>query len=129
MTTFLIITVIGWIATACLTKILFISIQDGQWLDNLLGWQRRLAEWDKAGKTFYAKAGGYCELCFCHAISFLSFWSYAMVANMAFDTWITESVNGWVWKVLINAVWYLVYIAVATNMSLHFVTRMFKQKD
>ena len=42
MLTFLLYTIVALLANACLAKIIFISIQPGQWLDKLLNWQQRL---------------------------------------------------------------------------------------
>lgn len=50
MITFLLYTLVAWLANACLIKILYISIQPGQWLDKLLHWQDRLHKWDLEGK-------------------------------------------------------------------------------
>ncbi|MCB0697605.1 MAG: hypothetical protein KDC07_09590, partial [Chitinophagaceae bacterium] len=76
MITFLLYTIVAWVANACIAKILYISIQPGQWLDKLLNWQNRLHAWDMQGKEFLVKAGGMCELCFSHLVTFTGFWIY-----------------------------------------------------
>ena len=127
MITFLLYTIIAWIATAALAKILHISIQQDQWLDNLLGWQNRLYQWDVNGKTFLAKAGGLCELCFSHAVSFISYWVYAMFMNVVVGTWLTSSIDSILLSFFINVIWYLVYVAIATNLSLYFIVKLFQK--
>lgn len=54
MITFLLFSIVALIANASLSKILYISIQSGQWLDSLLGWQNKLQKWDLAGHQFLA---------------------------------------------------------------------------
>jgi|GEM_PF-1694841 hypothetical protein len=126
MITFLLYTILALLANACLARILFISIQQGQWLDTLLNWQTRLQQWDRQGKDFLVKAGGYCELCFSHAITFICYWGYVLTMNAAIGEWITSSVNNAAASIVINIVWYLVYVSVGTNLSLHFISKLHK---
>lgn len=121
MLTFLLYTIFALIANACLAKIIFISIQPGQWLDKLLHWQQRLQRWDLQGKTFLVKAGGYCELCFSHLITFISFWCYVMVSKVVLGFWLTAGVDNLVLKIAVNIIWYLVYISLGTNLALIFI--------
>ena len=93
MLSFLLYTVVALLANACLARILFISIQQGQWLDQLLNWQKRLQKWDLQGKTFLVKAGGYCALCFCHLVSVIGFWSYFLFCKTVLNAWLTEAIN------------------------------------
>lgn len=127
MITFLLYTALALVANACLASILFISIQQGQWLDTLLNWQNRLQQWDRQGKEFLVKAGGYCELCFSHTITFMCYWGYALTMNAAIGDWITNSVNNVVASVVINILWYLVYVSVGTNLSLYFISKLHKE--
>lgn len=129
MIAFLLYTAMAILANACIVKILHLSIQPGQWLDTLLGWQGKLQRWDMEGKIFRAKAGGYCELCFSHIISFAGFWVYVFFMNTVLHMWVSaqiDSVYGWI---LINLTWYLVYISIATNASLYFITKLFQHED
>jgi hypothetical protein len=129
MLPFLLYTVIAILANACLAKILYISIQPGQWLDKLLGWQRRLQQWDIQGKTFLVKAGGYCELCFSHFISFVSFWCYVLFAAQVLHTWLTAGIDNIAIAIAINIIWYLVYISLATNLALIFITNPLRRNN
>ena len=129
MIIFLLFTIIAWLANACLVKILFISIQQGQWLDKLLNWQERLRRWDLRGKEFLVKAGGMCELCFSHAVTFISFWAYMLVANEVLTYWITTPVSCMLPKVIVNVIWYLVYVSIGTNLSLYFISKMYKSES
>jgi hypothetical protein len=127
MITFLLYTLIAFLANACLAKIIFISIQPGQWLDKLLNWQQRLRHWDMQGKTFLVKAGGYCELCFSHLISFISFWCYLLFSKVVLNFWITAEASSIIAVIAVNIIWYLIYISIATNLSLFFITKSFKK--
>lgn len=129
MILFLIFTIIALVANACLAKILFISIQQGQWLDNLLGWQKKLQKWDRQGKMFLVKAGGYCELCFSHAITFICFWGYVLFTNTVLHYWLTDEINNVIVKLLIDVIWYLTFVSTGTNLSLYFIIQMRKQKE
>lgn len=127
MITFLLYTLVAWAANACLAKILYISIQPGQWLDKLLNWQDRLHRWDLEGKEFLVKAGGLCELCFCHAISFCSFWLYLFFMHQVLGFWITDPIGSNLAGFLINIIWYLAYVGIGTHLALYFVTQLFKE--
>lgn len=126
MISFLLYTITALIANACLVKILFISIQQGQWLDSLLGWQKKLQKWDREGKMFLVKAGGYCELCFSHAVTFICFWCYVLFMNSVIHYWLTDEVNNIIVKITINIIWYLTYISTGTNLSLYLLNKMKK---
>lgn len=127
MLQFLLYTIIAWLATACLTKILFISIQPGQWLDKLLNWQQRLREWDMQGKEFLVKAGGLCEVCFSHMITFLSFWAYVFFMNQVLQVWVTNPLEGFFPMIVVNVIWYLCYVSIGSILSLYFITKLFRQ--
>lgn len=124
MIAFLLYTITALIANACLAKILFISIQQGQWLDSLLGWQKKLQKWDREGKMFLVKAGGYCELCFSHAVTFTCFWCYVLFMNSVIHYWLTDEVNNLIVKITVNFIWYLTYISTGTNLSLYLLNKM-----
>lgn len=127
MILFLAYTIVAWIATASVVKVLHISIQPGQWLDKLLNWQQRLQAWDMNGNEFAAKVGGYCETCFSHVLSFTAFWVYLFFMNAVLGLWITDSVDALWIKALANGVWYLVYVSVGTNLSLYFIVKLFNR--
>lgn len=127
MITFLFYTVLAWIANASLVKILHVSIQPGQWLDNILNWQDRLYNWDIQGKQFLAKAGGLCELCFSHALTFVSFWCYAFFVREVAGVWISSSIDSWILSLFVNVLWYLVYVGIGTNLSLYFIIKLFQR--
>lgn len=127
MITFLLYTIMALVVNACLAKILYISIQPGQWLDKLLYWQYRLQQWDIEGKEFLAKAGGYCELCFCHAVTVLGFLFYAFFMNMAVGEWVTGGVNEFWIACIVNITWYIAYVSAGTNLSLYFIIKLFQK--
>lgn len=127
MITFLLYTLLAWVANASLVKILHVSIQQGQWLDKLLNWQDRLYNWDIEGKDFLAKAGGLCELCFSHAITFISFWCYILFMSEVLGLWVTARIDSWLLALFINVLWYLIYISIGTNMALYFIIKLFRK--
>lgn len=127
MITFLLYTIVAWLANACLIKILYISIQPGQWLDKLLHWQDRLHKWDLEGKEFLVKAGGLCELCFSHFVTFVSYWFYLLFMHWAIGYWITALVENSIAAFVINLIWYLAYVGIGTNLALYFITKLFRE--
>lgn len=127
MITFLLYTLVAWLANACLIKILYISIQPGQWLDKLLHWQDRLHKWDLEGKEFLVKAGGLCELCFSHFITFGGYWLYLLFMHHAIGYWITAPVEDSITAFVINITWYLAYVSIGTNLALYFITKLFRE--
>lgn len=126
MITFLLYTIVAWVATACLAKILYISIQPGQWLDKLLNWQERLHNWDLQGKELLVKAGGLCELCFSHFIAFVSFWVYLFFMQAVVGYWVSTPSTTILATILINIIWYIGYVTIGTNMALYFIVKLFK---
>lgn len=126
MITFLLYTLVAWMANACIAKILFISIQPGQWLDKLLNWQDRLHKWDLQGKEFLVKNGGLCEMCFSHFLTFVSFWCYLLFMNAAVGYWISMPVEHAFVSIIVNMIWYLAYVGIGTNLSLYFITKLFQ---
>lgn len=126
MITFILYTIVAWVANASIAKIIFISIQPGQWLDKLLNWQKRLYEWDIEGNEFLAKAGGLCELCFSHLITFVGYWAYLFFMQTAIGYWVTSPVDNHLTAFLVNIIWYLVYVSIGTNMAVYFITKLFQ---
>lgn len=126
MITFLLYTLLAWVANACLVKIIYISIQPGQWIDKLLKWQNRLHQWDMEGKEFLVKTGGMCELCFSHLFTFISYWAYLFFMQAVAGYWITTPVDGTMAAGIVNVIWYLAYVGIGTNMALYFITRLFQ---
>lgn len=108
------------IGTASLGFILFMSIQQGQWLDLIFSWQKKLREWDISGTTkgmILSKILGYCELCFSHLMAFIGFWVTLALIITIFD------VNIPIW---IYFIWYVVQVSISTNLNLYFITKLFK---
>ena len=127
MIAFYLYSILALIANASVVKILYVSIQPGQWLDVLLKWQYRLQRWDLEGKVFLSKAGGYCELCFSHFITVLGFVCYAAFMQLAVGEWISAGLSDMFSVVFVNLVWYLVYVSIGTNLSLYFIVKLFQQ--
>jgi hypothetical protein len=125
MTEFFLYTLLALVANAATAKILYISIQPGQWLDKLLNWQYKLQQWDLEGKEFLVKAGGYCELCFSHAVTFVGFWFYLFFMNDVAGIWVSDGMHNVISAVVANIIWYLVYVSVGTNMALYFIIKLF----
>lgn len=130
MKEFLILAFLFWIAGACFAKIIFLSIQRGQWLDKLLKWQQRLRNWDLSGTkkgVFFSKIGGYCELCFSHAIAFINFWVFLAFALLKLR-WITNKCDTTSTFIFLNAVWYLIFICIGTMLNLYFILKFLNTK-
>jgi hypothetical protein len=117
MITFLLYTLLALVANACVAKIIFFSIQDGQWLDKLFNWQYRLRKWAE-GNKWWVKPLGYCEMCFAHLMAVLGFVLYSVFMSAA-HLWV---LHHW----LLGVIWYLVYVGIATNLSLYFIVKLFK---
>lgn len=118
MMTFLLYTILGIIANACMAKIIHFSIQHDQWLDKLLNWQERLRKWDEQGKSI-VKPLGLCEMCFSHFMAFIGFMFYVLFIVDA-ELWPFH--HWWIW-----AIWYFVYIGIASMLSLYMIVKMFKK--
>ncbi|WP_346318177.1 hypothetical protein [Chitinophaga sp. YIM B06452] len=114
MIIFLVLTLVFWLAVAGFTLMLWISIQPGNWLGS---WQKQLRKWDLAGKELLYRVLGGCGICTAHAIAQLSFPVYVAFLLFA-DAWPL----GW----LASLLWYGVYVSVATNLNLFFITKLFK---
>ena len=100
-----------------MAKIVFFSIQDDQWLDELFNWQYRLRKWSEQNK-WWVKPLGYCEMCFSHLMAVVGFIVYCLFMTQA-NLW---SIDHWV----LYMVWYLVYVSISTNLSLYFIVKLFK---
>lgn len=123
-------TFLFWFSGGCFAKILFLSIQRGQWLDKLLGWQNKLRNWDISGTqrgVFFSKIGGYCELCFSHAIAFLNFWAYLWFLVIK-SHFITYNVTGVISTIFLTILWYLIFVSSATIINLWFIVKLFNTK-
>lgn len=104
------IAIISFILTACFllfglaafVKLMWFSIQRGQWADLLFGWQDRLDRWDDKAQRgsglhlFLFKAGGGCDTCFSFWLSFLllpAFWAVVICALRAYP--MPHTTGGW----------------------------------
>lgn len=125
MLMFLLYTILALVANASLVKILHISIQPGQWIDMLFGYQKRLQQWDLNGNILLSKIGGNCEVCFSHILTFIGYWLYMLFMNTVADVWITDTVDNWFWVVFGNVLWYLLYVSIGSMLSLYFITKLF----
>ena len=126
----LIFTLLFWFGIACFAKVLFLSIQRGQWLDTLFGWQKKLREMDIRHKpidVFLSKIGGNCELCFSHAIAFLGYWSY-LTFMLIKSHWITSHKDGVLSIIFLNVIWYLIFVCGGTVINLWFILKLFNKK-
>ncbi len=125
MLMFILYTILALVANASLVKILHISIQPGQWIDILFGYQKRLQQWDLKGNILLSKIGGNCEVCFSHILTFIGYWLYMLFMNTIADIWITDTVDNWFWVVFGNVLWYLLYVSIGSMLSLYFITKLF----
>lgn len=121
MMLFLLHTILWIIGVASFTKILHISIQDGQWLGS---WQRVLRKIDNSEWGALSKPLGNCELCFSHLITFLSFWCY-LIFMSDLGLWAIHS-DGFLMNAFLNLMWYIIYISIGTQLGLYFIVKLFK---
>lgn len=125
MLTFFAYTVLFIFGTACFVRVLHRSIQHGEWLDRLLGWQAmldRLYSSKKQWKKDLAKPLGDCVFCFSHAVSFISFWFYLLFAKTVLHYWVTAPVENIALKVIINIGWYILFGSIGTIISTLWLT-------
>lgn len=105
-------------SVACFVWLLYCAIQPEQ----LFGkWQNVLRAWNEKDSAFYtmlAKWGGDCQLCYSHAMAFLSIPVY-LVYMYGFGVW---AING----ILLNAIWFIMYWAISTNLNLFFITKLWR---
>jgi len=122
---FILWTAIFWVGIASVAKVFHISTQEGQ----LLGaWQKQLRAWDTRGDKsgqFYAKIGGYCELCYSHAFSLLGFIIYAFFMNGVLGLWV-PGWGGLVLDIVFNLVWFFAFVHTSTILTLFFIVKLFK---
>lgn len=122
MLSFLLYTLLFWVGTACAARVAYFSIQPGQWVDSIFGWQRmldRLYASTQPWRRALEKILGGCEMCFSHFVAFCSFWLYVIFAHQVLHFWITSPVSGWGWKIIVNIIWYLLYGSMGTILNLH----------
>jgi hypothetical protein len=120
MLIFLLYTILFFCGTAALVKVLHQSIQEGEWLDTLFGWQRmlsRLFQSPKRWKRDLAKPLGDCAFCFSHAVTFICFWFYVLFAHTVLHFWISWPVHYLFAKVIINIGWYVLYGSIGTVLG------------
>lgn len=124
MITFFILTLFAIIGTTCFAKVFYFSIQQDQWLDVWLGWQKmieRFGHKSGAWNTIAYKALGGCEFCFAHAVSLFCFISYALIVGIngywpSFETMFGQ----WAF----NVGWYCVYTYTSTVLSSLVINRL-----
>ncbi len=120
MLTFLLFTVIFWAGSAAIARVLYFSIQQGQWLDRLFGWQAMLAKLYEGPQRWKADAGkvlGDCRMCFGHFIVFLSYWAYYIFCKISLGLWVTDGMEGWVSIGFTNTVWYMLFVCIGTVLN------------
>jgi hypothetical protein len=124
MIPFLLYTIFFILGSVSFVTVMWVSIQPGQWLDSLFGWQRVLNRIGMRSGPFNElvyKAFGGCMFCFCHWMSFLCFWTYAL--------FMTQNV-GWfsgshiVWVGLMNVTWFLCFDFISTVISFLTVSKI-----
>ncbi|RYD50658.1 MAG: hypothetical protein EOP52_13430 [Sphingobacteriales bacterium] len=119
MLIFLLYTLFFWIGTAGLVKVLHQSIQKGEWLDKLLGWQAMLDRLYGLGgwRKDLTKPLGECAFCFSHLVTFLCFWFYVLFAHTVLRFWISWPAEHLITKIFLNIGWYGLYGSVGTVLS------------
>lgn len=119
MMTFLLYTIIMWIAGNCILRLFYAMIQKEQLLDQVFNWQimlEKLYASEKRWKNNLGKALGDCQMCV--SFWFMPLWYIAYLAmGVAFDIWM---ITGW-WNIL----WYVVFHSIGAISGL---TMLLKRK-
>lgn len=126
MLTFLLYTLVFWIANACFTWIAYILIQPGQLFGS---WQHTLNRMHEAHSQLLnalAKPLGDCSLCWSHMWAIMWFVFYCLFMNKIVGYWVTDLVDGRGWIIFFNVMWYLLYIPIATGLSTYLINRKAK---
>jgi hypothetical protein len=124
MMIFFLLTVFALIGIACLTKVIFFSIQPDQWMDQLFGWQNTLDKFGNKSGVWNAivyKILGGCSFCFAHLMSFIGFIVYVLIiySNGFWPNF--ETVFGqWAF----NFGWYFIFVPTSTVLSSLAINRL-----
>lgn len=121
MLTFLLYTLIMWLAGNCILYLFMQMIQPEGALDVVFGWQKMLAklyESPSKGKQLLGKALGDCQMC--TAFWFMPVWFclYWLLSRLVIHYFITDEVQAIGWKVVVFFVWYMVFHAVGAMSGL-----------
>ena len=124
MITFFILTLFALIGTASFAKVIYFSIQQGQWIDSIFGWQKmleRVSFKSGAWNSILYKALGGCEFCFSHFISLLCFVFYVVILHSN-EFWPSFETTMGQWA--FNIGWYFVFIPTSTVLSSLVINRL-----
>lgn len=133
MMSFLIVTVLFWLAGSCILKLFFFMIQQGGALDVVFGWQRMLNRLFNGNRRqqLLGKALGDCQMC--TSFWFMPFWfiCYYFFCKVVMHHWVTDSVSGsfyWPKVIGINILWYWLFHAIGAMVGLVGLTKVLIKK-
>jgi hypothetical protein len=128
---FMMFTLMFVFSGAAFIKVLHISIQPFQWIDSLFGWQRMLNKLDQKNSILthgLFKILGGCEVCFSHALSVIWFAGYCTCSNVFLGFWVSSLASSTLSCIIVNIVWYLVFVCSTSMAGLYFITKLFEKK-
>ena len=117
--TFLVFTLFFLAGSAGVTKVLHQSIQQGEWLDELLGWQAMLDRLYARGgwrKKLVKPLGG-CAFCFAHLVTFFVFWFFVLFCHQVLHFWVSWPAHSLLAKIILNIGFYGLYGGIGTVLS------------
>ena len=137
MLNFFLFTLVFWAFAACVSWLLYYSIQQGQWLDRIFDWQKMLhgLYMRGGGWALLAKPLGDCLLCFTHSITFFSFWFYPFFSRLILGFWFTDMYEGrdvddlaaWAIRTALNIGWFIVYDSIGTTGGYFLTKKLMKR--
>lgn len=132
--TFLIVTVLFWLAGNILLKLVYKMIQHDGALDVMFGWQKKLDDWygkaaagSKKHRIMHDMLGG-CQICTSSFISIVWFACYYLVSRYVVGYWLTDGLDSWLLKGLISLIWFGMYWSIGTWFGLLLLVLKTKRK-
>lgn len=120
MLTILLYSLLFLAANVAMGRFALLAVAPENMLDILFGWQNMLNRmWSSKNKLvkLLEKMLGGCNMCLLHMVSIMSYIMYAVCLNIVGHAWITDYVSGSVWKVVINIIWYIVFVSIGWFIS------------
>lgn len=107
-------------ANVAMGRFALLAVAPENMLDILFGWQSMLNKmWESKNKIvkLLEKMLGGCNMCLLHMVSIVSYIMYYIASTKIGHVWVTDYVTGSIWKVVINIIWYIVFVSIAWFIS------------
>lgn len=125
MNTFILLTIFYILANASFAKLIFVSIQQGQWLDLIFGWQKKLYNIGNKGgflNNYIYKVFGGCSICFSRIFAFWGYILYYLIIGQIWGYWLPE-MYGWV-SIGVNIVWFFAVASITNVLAVLFINKL-----